>query len=114
MVLMLNMSDAANDEQTKQHVHYSGYTWVQIKPLVTMMIECCENAALHHSAVYEKYKDRRFKEASKVVQRALDAGFKLPHQNIPVRASRSRPVRVEQHSTECASYTNGLLVSTEG
>ncbi|KAL3957798.1 hypothetical protein ACCO45_008376 [Purpureocillium lilacinum] len=107
--LILNKGD-----WTKQHVHYSGYTWVQIKPLVTMMIECCENAALHHSAVYEKYKDRRFKEASKVVQRALDAGFKLPHQNIPVRASRSRPVRVEQHSTECASYTNGLLVSTEG
>ncbi|KAJ6438611.1 G2/mitotic-specific cyclin cdc13 [Purpureocillium lavendulum] len=106
--LILNKGD-----WTLQHVHYSGYTWMQVKPLVAMMIECCETPRLHHSAVYEKYKDRRFKEASTVVQRALDAGFKLPHHGVPIRASRVRPVNVEQHADR-APYTGGFLVPTEG
>ncbi|KAF5025889.1 hypothetical protein F66182_2008 [Fusarium sp. NRRL 66182] len=70
---------------TKQHVYYSGYTWSQLKNLVTMMIECCDRPHLHHAAVYEKYTDRRYKEASYRVQAALDAGFTLPHQLAPVR-----------------------------
>ncbi|RGP62144.1 cyclin b3 [Fusarium sporotrichioides] len=47
---------------TKQHVYYSGYTWV-----------------------FDKYTDRRYKEASLLVQSALDAGFTLPQQVAPVR-----------------------------
>ncbi|KAG6001311.1 hypothetical protein E4U54_001106 [Claviceps lovelessii] len=66
-------------EWTKAHVHYSGYTWAQLRPLVTIMIECCEHPHRHHSAVFEKYQEKRFKEASTVVQNALDAGFSLPH-----------------------------------
>ncbi|EKJ75714.1 hypothetical protein FPSE_04096 [Fusarium pseudograminearum CS3096] len=70
---------------TKQHVYYSGYTWGQLKSLVTMMIECCDRPHLHHAAVFDKYTDRRYKEASLLVQSALDAGFTLPHQVAPVR-----------------------------
>lgn len=70
---------------TKAHVHYSGYTWAQLRPLVTTMIECCERARLHHCAVFEKYQEKRFKEASAVVQHALDAGFTLPNHAVPVR-----------------------------
>ncbi|KAF4452027.1 hypothetical protein F53441_5101 [Fusarium austroafricanum] len=70
---------------TKQHVYYSGYTWSQLKNLVTMMIECCDRPDQHHAAIFEKYTDRRYKEASLLVQEALDAGFSLPHQLSPVR-----------------------------
>ncbi|EFY93254.1 G2/mitotic-specific cyclin (Clb3), putative [Metarhizium acridum CQMa 102] len=95
---------------TKAHVHYSGYTWAQLKPLVTMMIECCEQPALHHSAVYEKYQEKRFKEAATVVQHALDAGFTLPHHSAPIR-----PVRGQTDDlSDMLPYSNSLLVSTEG
>lgn len=52
-----------------------------------MMIECCENPDEHHQAIFDKYAEKKFKEASILVQRALDAGFTLPHQNRPVRAA---------------------------
>ncbi|KAF5666424.1 cyclin B3 [Fusarium denticulatum] len=70
---------------TKQHVFYSGYTWSQLKNLVTMMIECCDRPDQHHAAIFEKYTDRRYKGASLLVQEALDTGFTLPHQLSPVR-----------------------------
>ncbi|KJZ80535.1 hypothetical protein HIM_00385 [Hirsutella minnesotensis 3608] len=100
-------------EWTKQHVHYSGYTWTQMKPLVTMMIECCDKPRLHHAAVYEKYKDRRFKEASIIVQRALDSGFTLPHHTMPVRRSASHAASLDDGSGSLP-YINGMLVPTEG
>ncbi|TWU77606.1 hypothetical protein ED733_007895 [Metarhizium rileyi] len=94
---------------TKAHVHYSGYTWAQLKPLVTMMIECCEHPTLHHGAVFEKYQEHRFKEAATVVQHALDAGFTLPHHAAPTRTVRAQADEL----TESLHYSNSLLVSTE-
>jgi G2/mitotic-specific cyclin 3/4 len=70
---------------TKAHTHWSGYTWAQLKPLVTMLLECCEEPRLHHAAIFEKYSEKRFKEASLIVQECLDAGFTLPHLSAPVR-----------------------------
>ncbi|KAL7949108.1 cyclin-like protein [Trichoderma barbatum] len=96
-------------EWTKRHVHYSGYTWSQLKALVTMMIECCENPLKHHGAVFEKYREKRFKEASVQVQQALDAGFTLPHHSTPVR---------RLHSARLPSATElqygSLLIPIEG
>ncbi|KAH6723740.1 cyclin-like protein [Leptodontidium sp. MPI-SDFR-AT-0119] len=60
------------------HVYYSGYTWTQLKPIVSMMLECCENPLKHHAAVYEKYSDRRYKRASQFVQAEMVKGFRLP------------------------------------
>lgn len=51
-----------------------------------MMIGCCEQPRLHHGAIFDKYAERRFKEASTIVQDALDAGFTLPHQTYPIRS----------------------------
>ncbi|KAL6798716.1 cyclin-like protein [Trichoderma sp. SZMC 28012] len=96
-------------EWTKRHVHYSGYTWSQLKSLVTIMIECCENPVKHHGAVFEKYREKRFKEASVQVQNALDAGFTLPHHSTPVR--RLQPVRVPS-ATELQYASR--LISIEG
>ncbi|RDA94450.1 hypothetical protein CP533_2217 [Ophiocordyceps camponoti-saundersi (nom. inval.)] len=108
--LILNKGD-----WTKLHVHYSGYTWGQLKPLVAMLIECCDRPRLHHSAVYEKYKDRRFKEASTLVQRALDAGFTLPQHGLPVRRPQLRPPPPVEDASGQRPYPNGaVLVSTEG
>ncbi|KAF4987065.1 hypothetical protein FGRMN_10553 [Fusarium graminum] len=95
---------------TKQHVFYSGYTWSQLKNLVTMMIECCDRPHMHHAAVFEKYTDRRYKSASLLVQEALDLGFTLPHQPTPVRED---PDAYRETSAE-VSITQPQLIPIEG
>jgi hypothetical protein len=66
------------------HVYYSGYTWTQLRSLVSMIMECCENPQKHHSAVFEKYSDRRYKRASLFVQAEMDKGFTLPSLQLPL------------------------------
>lgn len=65
-------------EWSPAHVYYSGYTWTQLHPLVSMMLECCESPHKHHQAVFDKYSDRRYKRASVFVQTEMSRGFKLP------------------------------------
>ncbi|KUJ10048.1 uncharacterized protein LY89DRAFT_723858 [Mollisia scopiformis] len=60
------------------HVYYSGYTWTQLRPLVAMMLECCESPQKHHQAVFDKYSDRRYKRASLFVEVEMSKGFTLP------------------------------------
>lgn len=59
-------------------MHYSGYTWMQLRPLVSLMLECCRNPEKHHAAVFDKYSDRRYKRASEYVKTTIASGFKLP------------------------------------
>lgn len=47
-----------------------------------MIMECCENPQKHHSAVYEKYSDRRYKRASIFVSGEMEKGFNLPSTHI--------------------------------
>ncbi|OJD20481.1 hypothetical protein ACJ73_08184 [Blastomyces percursus] len=63
---------------TPAHVYYSNYTYSQLYPLVSLILECCEDPMKHHSAVYEKYSDRRFKRASTFVKGEMMKKFKLP------------------------------------
>lgn len=65
-------------EWTQGHVYYSNYTYSQLRQLLAIMIECCDDPQKHHAAVYEKYTDRRFKRASLFVQGEMKKGFKLP------------------------------------
>ncbi|PKS05242.1 hypothetical protein jhhlp_008613 [Lomentospora prolificans] len=60
------------------HVHYSGYTWNQLKPLLNMLLDCCQVPLQHHAAIFEKYNDKRFKYCSEFVQDEIKAGFELP------------------------------------
>ncbi|KAL1969709.1 hypothetical protein VTN77DRAFT_8262 [Rasamsonia byssochlamydoides] len=60
------------------HVYYSNYTYSQLHPLITLILECCENPQKHHAAIYEKYADRRFKRASLFVEAELAKGFRIP------------------------------------
>lgn len=78
-----------------------------------MMIECCDHPRLHHSAVYEKYRERRFKEAATIVQHALDDGFTLPHHTVPVRAAKAQPA-CPRDTLEHLQYVGGLLPPIEG
>lgn len=98
-------------KQTKAHVHYSGYTWSQLRSLVTMMVECCEHPTLHHQAVFEKYSEKRFKEASLIVQDAMKAGFTLPHHCEPVR--RPEPSMHQDELSESLIY-NGHHIPIQG
>ncbi|KAF1981596.1 hypothetical protein K402DRAFT_415389 [Aulographum hederae CBS 113979] len=60
------------------HVHYSQYTYGQLRALVATMVDCCESPRKHHAAVYDKYADKRFKRASIFVETELTHGFQLP------------------------------------
>ncbi|KAI0157653.1 hypothetical protein GGR57DRAFT_500603 [Xylariaceae sp. FL1272] len=65
---------------TPSHVHYSGYTYSQLKPLVSMVLDCCHHARNHHSAVHDKYSDKRYRRASTYVEEEIKKGFTLPYQ----------------------------------
>ncbi|KAF9881964.1 g2 mitotic-specific cyclin cdc13 [Colletotrichum karsti] len=80
--LILNKGD-----WTPAHVHYSGYTWGQLKNLVSMILECCHSPHKHHLAVFEKYSDKRYKRAAEYVQTELKKGFTLPYRHSIGRAS---------------------------
>ncbi|KAI0123021.1 cyclin [Xylariales sp. AK1849] len=73
--LILDKGDWSPD-----HVYYSGYTFTQLKPLVSTILECCRIARRHHAAVFEKYKDKRFKKCALYVEKELKRGFCLPFQ----------------------------------
>ncbi|OJJ65038.1 hypothetical protein ASPSYDRAFT_367930 [Aspergillus sydowii CBS 593.65] len=60
------------------HVHYAGYTYAQLYPLVSLLMECCEMPRKHHAAIYEKYTDKRFKLASLFVEAEMRKSFRLP------------------------------------
>ncbi|KAL2829242.1 cyclin-like protein [Aspergillus cavernicola] len=59
------------------HVHYAGYTYSQLYPLISLMLECCEMPRKHHAAIYEKYTDKRFKLASLFVEAEIRKHFRL-------------------------------------
>ncbi|KAF2865501.1 G2/mitotic-specific cyclin 3 [Massariosphaeria phaeospora] len=63
---------------SQAHVHYSGYTMAQLRPLVTVIFECCEAPQKHHAAVFEKYSDKRYRHASIYVETEIGNNFQLP------------------------------------
>ncbi|KAI8625129.1 hypothetical protein F5Y19DRAFT_272937 [Xylariaceae sp. FL1651] len=87
---------------TPSHVHYSGYTYNQLKPLVAMLLDCCRHARKHHSAVFEKYSDKRYRRASTYVEEEIMRGYTLPFQQ-----RISMPLSVDFFVDEAtrASYT---------
>ncbi|KAJ9161194.1 Cyclin-like protein [Coniochaeta hoffmannii] len=62
---------------TAAHTHYSGYTLLQLKPLVSLIIECCNDQVMHHWAVYDKYQSSRYKHVSAFVRSEISKGFRL-------------------------------------
>ncbi|CAI6332775.1 unnamed protein product [Periconia digitata] len=65
-------------EWTQAHIHYSGYTLSQLRQILSVMLECCDNPQKHHAAVYDKYQDKRYKRASTFVETELQRGFQIP------------------------------------
>jgi G2/mitotic-specific cyclin 3/4 len=63
--------------QTAAHIHYSGYTMAQLKPLVMMIFDCCQDGFKHHSAVFDKYSSHKYKKASTYVESEIKKGFQL-------------------------------------
>jgi len=69
------------------HVFYSGYTYSQLRQLLTTVLECCEDPQKHHTAVFEKYVDKRYKRASTFVATEMQKGFQLPGVSRPTPAA---------------------------
>ncbi|EAQ90740.1 hypothetical protein CHGG_02675 [Chaetomium globosum CBS 148.51] len=62
---------------TLAHVHYSGYTLCQLKPLIKMLFECCQDPRKHHGAVYDKYSTPKYKQSSTFVESKIANGLAL-------------------------------------
>ncbi|ETS80125.1 hypothetical protein PFICI_07654 [Pestalotiopsis fici W106-1] len=76
---------------TTEHVHYSGYTFAQLQPMISMILECCTIAKKHHQAVFEKYSDKRYKRCAAYVESQLKSGFYLeapPQSMVPAPNGR--------------------------
>ena len=65
------------------HMYYSNYTWDQLLQLLLVMEECIEFPAQHHSAVFSKYQDKRYKRASNFVQGKISSGWRVSAHNPP-------------------------------
>lgn len=96
------------------HIHYSGYTWAQLKPLVAMILDCCRSPQKHHFAVYEKYCDRRFKKSSIFVENELAKGFALPFNNVIPRLSMCSAMDDQSANIRFPpTESSGVLIPTE-
>lgn len=89
----------ANSYQTPAHVYYSNYTYGQLRPLVRMILECCENPRKHHSAVFDKYCDRRFKKCAQFVEEKVHKGF-----SVPSGSSSATPAGLYDHRQSWNDY----------
>lgn len=65
-------------EWTLPHAHFSGYTYAQLRQLLQTILDCCSEPRKHHSAVFDKYADKRFKRSSTYVESQIQRGFSLP------------------------------------
>ncbi|KAM7199217.1 Cyclin-like protein [Naviculisporaceae sp. PSN 640] len=60
---------------TPAHVHWSGYTLGQLRPLIMTMFECCHEPRRHHLAVYEKYASPKYQRSSIYVESSIQGGW---------------------------------------
>jgi hypothetical protein len=80
-----------------------------------MIMECCRNPSKHHSAVFEKYSDRRYKRASLFVQAEIEKGFILPSlQFANSRLSLPSLEDVEAHMPYDAAESYKRMVQVKG
>ncbi|KAK4223869.1 cyclin-like protein [Podospora fimiseda] len=93
---------------TYAHVHYSGYTLSQLKPVINMMYECCGDPRKHHGAVFEKYAAPRYKNASTFVQSKILGGTTLAHLYASMTANRT------SYSVSNSEHVRAPLLAIEG
>lgn len=84
-------------------MHYSGYTFSQLRPLVKLILECCEDPHRHHQAVYNKYCDKRYKRAAVFVEDEMVKGFSL--QDAPI--AKVNTMAIPQTYYESVAYVQG-------
>ncbi|KAI0877015.1 hypothetical protein GGS24DRAFT_449140 [Hypoxylon argillaceum] len=111
----LSRSVLRKGDWTPSHVHYSGYTYHQLKPLVNILLDCCRHARKHHSAVFEKYADKRYRHASTYVEEEIMRGYTLPFEQ---RVSMPFSVEFYTDETTRASFagphSTKIPISTHG
>jgi G2/mitotic-specific cyclin 3/4 len=84
-------------------MHYSGYTFSQLRPLVKLLLECCEDPHRHHQAVFNKYCDKRYKRAAVFVEDEMVKGFSL--QDVPT--VKTLPTPIGQAYFDSFTYGHG-------
>lgn len=82
---------------TQPHVHYSGYTWSQLRPAVQLLLDCCDDPRKHHQAVFNKYCDKRYKRAAAFVETEIQRGFVL-RDSVPTRSALMNPYQAYHYA----------------
>lgn len=100
------------------HTHWSGYTISQLKPLVSLIFECCLDSSKHHWAVYDKYKASRYRNASMFVENEIAKGYVLDFHPFDAYSS-SPPTRapLDDFSVSMVQYAvdeSRRLIPTQG
>jgi hypothetical protein len=83
----------------------------QLKSLVSLIFECCQDPRKHHLAVYEKYASGKYKRASTFVEGEIAKGFTL---SFPLVSSRLATPSIFDDELHCAARDAGLLIPIEG
>ncbi|KAK3685703.1 cyclin-like protein [Podospora appendiculata] len=99
---------------TPAHIHYSGYTMAQLRPLLVMISECCQDPRKHHGAVFDKYAGQRYKRASTFVETEISKGFTVsfPPALPPLPTG---PGLLDDDDSHVIEYNRmSLLIPTEG
>jgi G2/mitotic-specific cyclin 3/4 len=78
-----------------------------------MMLDCCQSPHLHHKAIFDKYCEKRFKEAAIVVQQEIDDGFTLPRPSHR-RSTRSQPPFQFEATADMFQTPSQIMVPAEG
>ncbi|KXX76529.1 G2/mitotic-specific cyclin-4 [Madurella mycetomatis] len=87
---------------TPAHVHYSGYTLSQLKPLIQTIFECCHDPRKHHGAVFEKYSSPKYKQSATFVEDKITSGVTLSQ----LYAASSRTTSSSHFDDDlCGPYT---------
>ena len=75
----------------------------QLKSLVSMIFDCCQDGEKHHRAIFKKYSSHKFKKASTFVEAEINGGFELKLPATLAPASPGLLSDVEYHEDD--SYT---------
>jgi G2/mitotic-specific cyclin 3/4 len=76
--------------QSPYHIHYSGYTLDQLRPLLHLILTCCYDRQPHHAVLYrQQYEDdsktdakthrkNDYEEAWETIEKKISSKFALP------------------------------------
>ncbi|KAK3325700.1 cyclin-like protein [Apodospora peruviana] len=97
---------------TLAHAHYAGYTMDQLRPLIVMIYQCCQDPRKHHGAVFDKYSSSKYDCVSRKVEDKVRQGWTVPL--APALSMLTSTSALDDNSHAFEYNRMSLLIPTEG